>query len=223
MNAEINRRVRLAARGLARAGLVGAYGHCSERVDAHHFIVNASMPMGTIGLGEPGTKIEIDGPLPEGVLGEVRIHQRIYARRNDVGAVCRVFPPTVVALSTQLITPRARHGVGAFFAPCPPLWTDIRLLRDDERADQVASLLGQGNTVVLRGNGAVCAASTLEVATMFAVFLEEAARIEAFVRHCGCDPSGGVLNEEEVALRASLDGSVTARMWRFLTFGDPET
>jgi HCOMODA/2-hydroxy-3-carboxy-muconic semialdehyde decarboxylase len=40
-----------------------------------------------------------------GVLGEVRIHQRIYARRPDVGAICRIMPPILMSLSVLRITP----------------------------------------------------------------------------------------------------------------------
>jgi len=32
-------------RALARAGLVHAYGHCSVRLDAHHFLVSPAKPL----------------------------------------------------------------------------------------------------------------------------------------------------------------------------------
>ncbi|HMP56345.1 MAG TPA: class II aldolase/adducin family protein, partial [Novosphingobium sp.] len=105
--------VQQAARALGRAGLVHAYGHCSVRLDEARFLVCAAMPMGLI-ADEPGTVVPIAGPLPEGVLGEVRIHQAIYARRPDVGGLCRIMPPAVMALSTQGIVPAPRHGIGAY-------------------------------------------------------------------------------------------------------------
>jgi hypothetical protein len=77
--ASAERRVRLAARALARHGLVHAYGHCSERLDANHFLVCAARPMGLIAAGEPGVIVPVVGPLPDGVLGEVRIHQQLAA------------------------------------------------------------------------------------------------------------------------------------------------
>lgn len=81
----VERRVRVAARALARHGLVQAWGHCSARIDEHSFLVCASKAMGRIGVGEPGTVVPINAPLPPGVLGEVRIHQQIYKRRPEVG------------------------------------------------------------------------------------------------------------------------------------------
>ena len=87
--------VRKAARALARGGLVHAYGHCSARIDQESFLVCAPKPMGLIEPGEDGQVVPIDGPLPDGVLGEVRIHQQIYRKRPDAGGVCRTMPPNL--------------------------------------------------------------------------------------------------------------------------------
>ena len=138
----MEREVRVAARALGRAGLVHAYGHVSRRIDRDTLLVCAAKPLSTIEPGDAGTLVPVTGPLPDGVLGEVRVHQQIYQRRADVGAVCRVMPPIVMALSVLRITPGPRHGFGAFFAPHPPLWDDARLLRDDARAERLAAMLG---------------------------------------------------------------------------------
>ena len=47
------REVRLLARASDRAGLATAYGHCSVRLDDHHFLVCAARPMGLIALHFP--------------------------------------------------------------------------------------------------------------------------------------------------------------------------
>lgn len=213
--------VRAAARGLARAGLVHAYGHCSMRLDAESLLVCAAMPMGVI-TNEPGVVVAIDGPLPEGVLGEVRVHQQIYRLRDDVGGICRIMPKALMALSTQGITPLARNGVGAFFAPHPPLWDDPRLLRNDESARRVAETLGQARAVVMRANGAVTAGASLPEAAAFAFFLEDAARIERDIRTMGFDPAQGLLDEDEIAARQTLAGGVIERMWTWLTAEPPQ-
>lgn len=213
--------VRKAARALGRAGLVHAYGHCSLRLSETHFLVNAPIPMGLI-RDEPGATIPIAGPLPDGVLGEVRIHQQIYARRRDVGAVCRIMPPATMALSTQKITPKARHGIGAYFAPAPPLWDNPRLLRDDEAAARLADALGASPAIVMRGNGAVVVADGLPKAVTLAWFLEDAARVEAAVRGFGADPETGLLDPEETAARQVFAGGVVERMWTYLTAPEPD-
>lgn len=208
--------VQSAARALGKARLVHAYGHCSSRLDSDHFLVCAPMPMGLI-RNEPGTVVPVRGALPEGVLGEVRIHQAVYAARPDVGGICRIMPPALMSLSTQGIVPRARHGIGAYFHPGPVLWDDPRLLRDDAAAHRLAESMGSANALVMRGNGAVVAAGSLEQAVVLSWFLEDAARVERDVRAMGFAPDTGCLNEDEVAARQVWSGGVVERMWAWLT------
>ncbi len=222
MQENIERQVRLAARALARGALVHAYGHCSARLDAERFIVCAAKPMGTIAAGEPGTVVPINGPLPEGVLGEVRIHQAIYRRRPEIGAVCRIMAPQTMLLSVMRRTPKPRHGFGAYFAPCPPLWEDPRLLRDDAMAARLAEMMGDGKAIVMRANGAVVAGVDLIEAVALAWFLEEAARVETGLIQCRADGAETLLTPDEVTARQVVAGRVYERMWEYLTHGDPE-
>jgi HCOMODA/2-hydroxy-3-carboxy-muconic semialdehyde decarboxylase len=70
------RLVRKAARALAGAGLVHAYGHCSIRLDSRWLLVCAPRPMGLIGVGEAGQIAAIEGDLPSGVLQRYRSQER---------------------------------------------------------------------------------------------------------------------------------------------------
>ncbi len=219
---EVQRQLRVGARAVARAGLVHAYGHCSVRLDDEHFLVTAPRPLGLLGVDEPGDVIALSAPLPDGVLGEVRIHQAIYRRRADVEAICRIQPPTVVTLSTMGITPRARHGFGAYFAPAPPLWSSPALVRDDTSAEGVASALGaSAPAIVLRGNGAVVTADSLQRAVVLAWYLEDAAKVELAARQLSAEP-GDEMTAEEATQRAIWRGGLAERMWDHLTDGDPE-
>lgn len=222
MNPDIQRELRLAARGLARGNLVHAYGHCSTRLDKQSFLVCAPKPMGTILPGEAGTQVPVSGALPEGVLGEVRIHQAIYRRRPDVGAICRIMPPQLGLLALLRRTPRPRHGFGAYFAPGPTLWEDPRLLRDDAAADRLAAQLGAGNAIVMRANGAVVVGATLVEAVALSWFLEEAARVEIGLAQLRADGDETLLTPEETLARQVTAGRVYERMWEYLTHGDPE-
>lgn len=214
--------VRQAARALGRAGLSTAYGHCSVRLDPAHFLVCRAGPLPTIEPGEAGTVVPVSGPLPPGVLGEVRVHQQIYLRCATVNAVCRVLPPQLMALSAMGLVPQVRHGFAAYFHPAPPLWNNPALLRDDESAASVAEMLGNAPAIVLRGNGAVVAAESMKRAVALACYLEDAARIELAVLAAGRQDSAPRLTEPQARHRANWDGSPAERMWDFLTHDDPE-
>ena len=214
-SAEQQELVQTAARALGKAGLVHAYGHVSLRLDADSFLVCASGPLELVG-DRPGTVCPVVGPLPEGVLGEVRIHREIYAARPEIGAVCRIMPPALMALSTQGLVPRPRHGIGAYFEQLP-LWPDPRLLRDDAAARALVTKMGQAPAIVMRGNGAVVAAETMPKAATLCWFVEDAARVERDVRAMGFAPETGLLDADETLARQVWGGGVAERMWDWLT------
>ena len=218
---DIHRRVRVAARALGRHGLTGAWGHCSARIDENSFLVCPPQPMGTVAIGAKGTVVPINAPLPQGVLGEVRIHQKIYAKSPHIGGVCRVMPPITMALSTLGETPIPRHGVGAFVSDCQ-FWDDPRLLRDDDLAKQLVDVLGEASAIVMRANGAVTVGESLEVAAGIAWCLEDTAKIDQIVRSMSHDKPKG-LSLEEIASRQITTGGVFERLWSYLSFGDEES
>jgi HCOMODA/2-hydroxy-3-carboxy-muconic semialdehyde decarboxylase len=213
----------MAARAMHRHGLAHAYGHVSTRLDANSFLVTPPRPLGTVSGSEPGVVVRLDEDLPPGALPEVRIHREIYRNRPQIGGVCRVQSPAVMALSTLSETPGALHGLGTYFAPHPPLWPGVALVRDDEQARQVAAMMGDNAAIVLAGNGSVTAGETLEEAAALAFFLEDAARIELAVlpgRAAGIVPRE--YTPEEVARRAVKAGALFERMWHYLCFQDQE-
>jgi HCOMODA/2-hydroxy-3-carboxy-muconic semialdehyde decarboxylase len=215
------RTVRLAARALARAGLVHAFGHCSVRLDATTFLVCAARPMGLIEDTEDGTVVGVDGALPAGVLGEVRMHQQIYRRRPEVGAICRFMSPHVMALAAMGRAPRARHGFGAYFYPQPPLWQDPQLVRNDSAARAVAETLGSAPAIVVGVNGAVTAAADMARALSLAWFLEDAARVELAVLAAGGGAHEPFADAEAARQRATWDGRIAERMWELMTHEPP--
>lgn len=218
-------RVRKAARALSRHGLAHAYGHVSARLDADSFLVCAAKPMGLIAPGEAGSVVPVSGPLPDGVLGEVRCHQQIYARRPDVNGICRFFPRKVMTLSTMKMTPKSRLGFGSYFHPAPPLWDDPLLLRSDEQAAMFAETLGEARAIVMRGNGAVTVGAGIEEAVVMAFYLEESAKTEIDVMGIRAAGQGleALFSDEEAETRAVGTGMIYERMWEFMTAGDLES
>ena len=215
-------RVRKAARALGRNKLGHAYGHVSARIDANSFLVCAPKPMGLITPKDEGTVVPIEGPLPDGVLGEVRCHQQIYMRRSDINGIARTFLRDVMTLSTFKRTPKPRIGFGSYFAPSPPLWDDPLLLRDDTMAAKLAETLDNARAIVMRGNGCILTGNTVEEAIVMAFYLEEAAKTELAVMATGKEESSIIYSNEEANARAVSSGQIFERMWDYLTADDPE-
>ena len=215
-------RVRMAARALGRNDLGHAFGHVSARLDADRFLVCAPKPMGLIAPEDEGTIVPIEGTLPDGVLGEVRCHQQIYKRRPDVNGIARTFLRDVMTLSTFQRTPKSRIGFASYFAPCPPLWDDPLLLRDDAAALKFAETLGNARAIVMRGNGCVLTGATVEEAIVMAFFLEESAKTELAVMASGQEDRSLLFSNEQATARAVSSGRIFERMWDYLTNGDPE-
>jgi len=212
------RRVRVAARAVARAGLVHAYGHCSLRIDPDHFIVSPAKPLGLVTPEDVVVVVPTHGALPPEALPEVLAHQYIYRQRRDVSGIVRFQSPNLTALSTLGLTPKARHGFGAYFAPSAPLHADPRLVRDSASAAALVEELGSARAIVMRGNGAVSVGNTLEEAVVMAWYLEDSARVELAVLGTGLD--GQVLTPAEAQDRAVTSGRIVERMWDWLTRGD---
>lgn len=214
------RTLRLAARAMHRHGLAHAYGHVSTRIDEVSFLVSPAQPLGTVSRKEQGVIVPLDGELPAGALPEVRIHREIYCNRPEIGGVVRVQPPALMALSALGETPRPLHGLGTYFAPQPPLWPGVALVRDDDSARQVATMMGDNAAIVLSGNGCVVAGEILEEAAGLAFFLEDAARLELAIRTAGGAPR--IYKDDEVKARAVKAGMLFERMWHYLCFEDEE-
>jgi HCOMODA/2-hydroxy-3-carboxy-muconic semialdehyde decarboxylase len=215
-------KVRKAARALVRHGLAHAYGHVSARIDSRTFLVCAPQPMGLIAPGAPGSVVSLDGDLPEGVLGEVRIHREIYRRRPDIQSVARTMPAKIMSLSTLRLTPRVRHGFGSYFHPSIPLWDSPLLIRDDSTARQLAARIADGFAIVMRGNGLITAGASVDEAVVRAWYAEDAAKVELDVLSAGEAGNPAFYSEEEVAVRVTWAGRILERMWDYLTAGDPE-
>jgi len=218
VSTELAKRLAVACRAVGRAGLSHAYGHCSARVDPQEFLVSPAKPLALVTDDDAPVRVRADGPLPSGALPEVRLHQQIYRHRADVHGIVRFQSPKLMSLSTMARVPEARHGLGSYFAPRPPLWPDPRLARDDDTAEAIAAMLGAARAIVLRGNGVVVVGRSVEEAVVLAWYLEDAARVELDVLATGL--AGCVFDPAEAADRAITSGRLFERMWDWLVAGD---
>jgi HCOMODA/2-hydroxy-3-carboxy-muconic semialdehyde decarboxylase len=176
--------------------------------DGDSFLVCRAGALSTIKPGESGSVVPVSGSLPEGVLGEVRIHQQIYARRPEIGAICRFASPNVIAVSALRRAPKIRHGFGAMFAPEVKYCDDIRLMRDDAIAAEVAQAMGDSPGLIMRGNGAVTAGLDIKQALCLAWFLEDMSRLELAVLSSGQAEQAPVYTAEQALGRSTWTGKL---------------
>jgi HCOMODA/2-hydroxy-3-carboxy-muconic semialdehyde decarboxylase len=209
----------MAAYALAKAGLLHAYGHASIRCDVESFWVTPSKPLGLVSPADALIKVPLDGPLPDGVLGEVRIHREIYRRQPDTHAVVRAMPQNAMVLAAYGIVPQPRHGFGSYFAALPIYWSDPQLLRTDEQAALLADMVVAAGTraAIMRGNGTVVHGRSIQEAVVLTWYLEDMARIDLEGRKAGL--TGPILTADECEKRAVWNGAILDRMWDYLTSG----
>jgi HCOMODA/2-hydroxy-3-carboxy-muconic semialdehyde decarboxylase len=172
-------------------------------------------------IGQSCPIVPVNGALPDGVLGEVRLHQQIYARRPDAGGVVRFMGPNMMALAALGRVPEMRHGFGTYFAPRVGLWNDIQLVRDDLRAKGVIDAMGKSAGVIMQGNGAVVAGATLPEAVGLAWYLEDMCRVELAALSAG-QGDAPTISPSDADQRATRQGRIFERMWDYLSYGDPE-
>lgn len=197
-----HRELRMLGRALDRAGLAGPFGHCSLRIDADTFLVTPPHPLRVLGT-RPCVVAPVRGPLPDGVLPEVRLDQAVYRARPDVGAIATIAPVPVDVPAG----PRA-----AYFGPGPVRHDGPESAADDAGAAALAAALGDGAALVHR-DAAVVVGETAARALALAVFLDEAA--------------AAALRREHAAPAAPTRAACWAdrraeRLWEYATAGDPE-
>jgi HCOMODA/2-hydroxy-3-carboxy-muconic semialdehyde decarboxylase len=202
-----------AARALAMEGLVDAFGHVSVRT-GNAFALTPPVALGALTAQDALVEVPLDASeLPEGAPKEAWIHLEIYRRRPEVGAVCRAQPPAVNAAAGAGLTVRALHGQGAFVGAAVPVHDDARLVRDRERGAAVAAVLGDGDAVVLRGNGAVTVGPTPGVAVALMVVLEASAKVNLAAASVG---GAKPLSEAEVGAWRAVAPELLGRLWTYL-------
>lgn len=203
----------VAARSLAAAGLVTAFGHVSAR-EGDVCLITPPKPLGFLRPDEPLQEIPLTGDeLPEGVPKEAWIHRAIYEARPDVRAICRAQPPVATAVVSGGLPIRVLHGQGAFLGREVPVYGDARLIREREAGEALARSLGDAEGVVMRGNGAVTVGADVGTAAARMWVLERSAEINRDAASAG---SPEPLSDEEFAYWESVSEEILTRIWAYL-------
>ncbi|MBB4663236.1 class II aldolase/adducin family protein [Conexibacter arvalis] len=202
-----------AARVIAGAGLVEAFGHVSARVDGG-FLLTSTAPLGTQTapsihrLADDGTVVAA-GTSGAGVPLEAPLHAAIYAARPDVGAICRTHSAAAVAWGLRVAAPPLLHGLGGLAGEVTAWGGDSDLVVTAAQGAAVAAALGAADCLLVRANGNVATGATVEQATVRAWFLEERARVAL-----EAGPEASPLTD--VQARARHYAAEEARAWRWL-------
>ncbi len=117
---------------------------------------------------------------------EVYIHSEIYKLRPDVMSVIHTHPTHAVALSAtgRAVLPISQPGVA--FADGVPYFTEtIDLIRTQDMGAGVARALGPHKAVLLRNHGVAVVGACVEEATVLALLLEEACKIQLLAQASG--------------------------------------
>jgi ribulose-5-phosphate 4-epimerase/fuculose-1-phosphate aldolase len=216
----------LAEFGLA-AGVRASLGHVSMRVpgDPHLFVVKGrGYRMDVLSRMRPEDMVVcdlegnwVDGPPYSLQCSEVKIHSCIYKNRPDVVSVVHVHPDYVVLMSVleHGIKPMAQEGIWLVTRPLP-LYRHTKIITSEEEGQEVARLLGDGETCLLLGHGAVTASSTgVEGAVLAMVHLEHQARLN-YMAMCAAGPNHPSiplnLAEEAMLARPEAEPHIRARL-----------
>jgi HCOMODA/2-hydroxy-3-carboxy-muconic semialdehyde decarboxylase len=151
--------------------------------------------------------------LPPGAPGEAWLHLAIYAARQDIEAIVRAQPTEAFAVASVTAELRPLHGQAAWLGAVVPVHDDARLVRDQGLAAAAAATFGNGDAMLLRGNGAVTAAIRpgLAVARMWLL----AAACRVYLAACGAGRPQP-LSSAEIASWRAVQGEMLPRLWHHL-------
>jgi len=168
-------------------------GHVSARIpgeDAilmkpHSYGFEEIRPYHIIKVDLNGNKIEGDYERHS----EVFIHTEIYKSRPDVNCVIHSHPPYATAFASLGQRLRAVSHEGSIFFDGLPLfdYTTV-LIRTPELGVKLAGTLEGFRAVLMKNHGSTVVAESVETATLYAIFLEKACRIQLLASASG-DPS----------------------------------
>jgi L-fuculose-phosphate aldolase len=117
---------------------------------------------------------------------EVFIHTEIFKARPDVNCVVHSHPPYVTAFGAlrQPLRPISHEG-SIFYEGLPLFDYTTALVRTPELGKKVAETLGRCRAVLMKNHGSTVVGSSIQEATLYAVFLEKAARIQLLATASG--------------------------------------
>ena len=188
----------VANRILAREGVVDAFGHISVRHpdNPEKYLLSVSRAPELI-TRDDIVEFTLDGEATDlrdrTPYGERYIHGAIYEMRPDVHSVIHNHSHEIIPFgATKTTTLRPVAHVGSPIGHNVKTW-DIRdkfgetnlLVVNMEQGRDLGATLGDGRVALMRGHGAVVAATNIKNAVMTAVYLQVNARLQLMTLQLG--------------------------------------
>jgi ribulose-5-phosphate 4-epimerase/fuculose-1-phosphate aldolase len=169
-----------ACRILSQQKLVEGFGHVSARiVGSDQFIITPRISLALVTEAELLT-MNLNGEVVSGSRPapfEAALHSAIMKMKPRVNAIARIHARVANMFSVTDRKLEPVHNHGSFFAGGVPVFYVPDLISTAQLGEEVASTIGDGPAVLLRGNGQVTVGRTVPEAVMMAIYLEEAAEI----------------------------------------------
>lgn len=130
---------------------------------------------------------------------EIFIHTEVYRARPDVNCVVHTHPVYATAFGSLRQPLRTISHEGSIFHEGLPLFDyTTALIRTPELGQELAKKLGSCRGVLMKNHGVTVVGGSIQEATLYAVFLEKAARIQLLATASG-EPSWS--SDEEAKLK----------------------
>lgn len=162
--------------------------------------------------------IDLDGKKIEGKYerhSEVFIHTEIYKARPDVNCVVHSHPPYATAFGSlrQRIRPISHEAV-IFHEGLPLFDYTTVLIRTPELGKEVAKSLAKCRGVLMKNHGSTVVGDSIPVATLYAIFLEKACRIQLLATASG-EPTWTDDDEAKVKFEQIYTSHRLGSMWDY--------
>lgn len=178
----------VAARILARHGLIGMFGHISSLLPGNRRFLIHPGAGSRKDLCMPADlfDVELDDEWRLGQPLELYIHSEVHRLSPQVKSLVHVHAPALVQLSLLSEAPGDALVFNAAFWPDKvPIYNETDLVRDRAGAKILAELLGDATATLMRWHGAIIAAPTVRQAVVRAIHAEENARLLLQSMSCG--------------------------------------
>ena len=162
--------------------------------------------------------VDLNGKKVEGEYerhSEVFIHTEIYRARPDVNCVVHSHPLYATAFGSlcQPLRPIS-HEANVFHDSLPLFDFTTALIRTAELGKEVAKTLAQCRGLLMKNHGSTVVGESIEVATLYAILLEKASRIQLLATASG-EPSWTSDEEAKIKHEQVYTPHRLATMWDY--------